>query len=192
MKKLIVVRHCAATGQEHDALLTAIGEQQANDLANFLITERLPIENIISSPFTRAVQSITPYASHIGLPIQKDERLTERILSGPPMSNWLQMLEQTFTDIDIAFSGGESTRQATERVQSLIHSIVQDDTQRVTLLVTHGNLFTLILRIFDESIGFSTWKSLSNPDVYEITIERGAATIHKLWGIHCETNERNC
>ncbi|MEH7461936.1 histidine phosphatase family protein [Bacillus thuringiensis] len=180
MKKLIVVRHCSATGQEYDAPLTAIGEQQANDLTSFLITEQLPIQNIISSPFTRAVQSITPYASHMQLPIQEDERLTERVLSGVPMSNWLQMLEQTFTDIDVAFPGGESTRQATERVQSLIHSILQDDTQKVTLLVTHGNLFTLILKIFDASIGFSTWKSLSNPDVYEITIEQDAATIHRL------------
>ncbi|MDC2865647.1 histidine phosphatase family protein [Bacillus sp. BP-3] len=192
MKKLIVVRHCMATGQEHDAPLTKIGEHQAKDLANFLITARLPIDNIISSPFTRAIQSITPYASHIQLPIQEDERLTERILSGAPMSNWLQMLEQTFTETDVAFPGGESTRQATERVQSLIHSILQDDTQKVTLLVTHGNLFTLILRIFDESIGFSTWKSLSNPDVYEITIEQDAATIHRLWGIHCEMDSRNC
>lgn len=192
MKKLIVVRHCSATGQEHEAPLTAIGEHQANDLASFLITEQLTIQNIISSPFTRAVQSITPYASHMQLPIQEDERLTERILSDVPMSNWLQMLEQTFTDIDIAFPGGESTRQATERVQSLIHSILQDDTQKVTLLVTHGNLFTLILKIFDASIGFSTWKSLSNPDVYEITIEQGMATIHRLWGIHCEANSRNC
>ncbi|MFI8708821.1 histidine phosphatase family protein [Bacillus sp. NPDC077411] len=188
MKKLIVVRHCMATGQEHDAPLTAIGEQQSKDLANFLITKRLPIENIISSPFTRAVQSITPYTSHMQLPIQKDARLTERILSGAPMSNWLQMLEQTFTDIDITFPGGESTRQATERVRSLIHSILQDDTQKVTMLVTHGNLFTLILRMFDENIGFSTWKNLSNPDVYEITIEHDAVTIHRLWEIHCETN----
>ncbi|MGG0237171.1 histidine phosphatase family protein [Bacillus rhizoplanae] len=188
MKKLIVVRHCTATGQEHDAPLTAAGQQQAKALADFLITEQLPIENIISSPFTRAVQSITPYASHMQLPIQEDVRLTERILSGAPMSNWLQMLEQTFIEIDVAFPGGESTRQATERVQPLIHSILQEDTKKVTLLVTHGNLFTLILRLFDKNVGFSTWESLSNPDVYEITLEHGTATIHRLWGIHCETN----
>ena len=191
MKKLIVVRHCTATGQECDAPLTAVGQQQAKALANFLITEQLPIKKIISSPFARAVHSIEPYASQVQLPIQEDDRLAERILSGVPMDNWLQMLEQTFTEIDVAFPGGESTRQATERVQSLIHSIVQHQEQEVTLLVTHGNLFTLILKIFDNSIGFSTWKSLSNPDVYEITIEHGTANIHRLWGIHCETNERN-
>ncbi|PHA00054.1 histidine phosphatase family protein [Bacillus pseudomycoides] len=188
MKKLIIVRHCTATGQEHDAPLTAAGREQAKALADFLITEQLPIETIISSPFTRAVQSITPYASHMQLPIQEDARLTERILSGSPMSNWLQMLEQTFTEIDVSFSGGESTRQATERVQSLIHNILQHQEQEVTLLVTHGNLFTLILRIFDENIGFSTWESLSNPDVYEITLDKHAPTIHRLWRIHCETN----
>ncbi|MGF9965310.1 histidine phosphatase family protein [Bacillus rhizoplanae] len=181
MKKLIVVRHCAATGQEHDAPLTAAGQQQAKTLANFLITEQLPIEKIISSPFARAVHSIAPYASQVQLPIQEDDRLAERILSDVPLDNWLQILEQTFTEIDVAFPGGESTRQATERVQPLIHNILQHQEQKVTLLVTHGNLFTLILRIFDESIGFSTWKSLSNPDIYEITIEKHTTTIHRLW-----------
>lgn len=32
------------------------------------------------------------------------------------MDDWMQKLESTFTNIDIAFSGGESTKQATDRI----------------------------------------------------------------------------
>lgn len=180
LKKLIVVRHCSATGQERDAALTIAGEKQAHFLANFLIQNNLQIESIISSPFTRAIQSIAPFALRTNLPVGEDERLEERILSNNPMEDWLQKLEYTFTNIDISFLGGESTKQAMDRVASLIQDILQQEHQ-VTLLVTHGNLLTLILKYFDNRIGFLEWKNLSNPDIYEITLDE-QTTIHRLWG----------
>lgn len=180
LKKLIVVRHCSATGQERDAALTIAGEKQAHFLADFLLQNNLQIESIISSPFTRAIQSIAPFALRTNLPVGEDERLEERILSNNPMEDWLQKLEYTFTNIDIAFLGGESTKQAMDRVASLIQDILQQEHQ-VTLLVTHGNLLTLILKYFDNRIGFLEWKNLSNPDIYEITIDE-QTTIHRLWG----------
>ncbi len=180
LKKLIAVRHCSATGQERDAALTIAGEKQAHFLADFLIQNNLQIESIISSPFTRAIQSIAPFALRTNLPVGEDERLEERILSNNPMEDWLQKLEYTFTNIDIAFLGGESTKQAMDRVASLIQDILQQEHQ-VTLLVTHGNLLTLILKYFDNRIGFLEWKNLSNPDIYEITLDE-QTTIHRLWG----------
>ncbi|PEP56804.1 histidine phosphatase family protein [Bacillus pseudomycoides] len=180
LKKLIVVRHCSATGQERDAALTIAGEKQAHFLADFLIQNNLQIESIISSPFTRAIQSIAPFALRTNLPVGEDERLEERILSNNPMEDWLQKLEYTFTNIDIAFLGGESTKQAMDRVASLIQDILQQEHQ-VTLLVTHGNLLTLILKYFDNRISFLEWKNLSNPDIYEITLDE-QTTIHRLWG----------
>ncbi|HEK9102855.1 histidine phosphatase family protein [Bacillus pfraonensis] len=184
MKKLIVIRHCSAAGQEQDAALTIAGREQANALAKFLINNNLQIQSIISSPFTRAIQSIAPFALQANLPIQEDDRLSERILSEVPMEDWLNKLEHTFTNIDIAFSGGESTKQAMNRVASLIQNVLNQE-QQVTLLVTHGNLLTLLLKYFDNRIGFLEWKSLSNPDVYEITIDE-QTTIHRLWGATVE------
>ncbi|WJE52369.1 histidine phosphatase family protein [Bacillus cereus] len=186
MKKFIIIRHCSATGQARDAALTIAGEKQAHFLADVLVQKNLQIESIISSPFTRTLQSIAPFALLSNLPIKEDERLTERILSNAPLDDWLQKLEYTFTNIDIAFSGGESTKQAMDRVASLIQDILQQEHQ-VTLLVTHGNLLTLILKHFDDRIGFLEWQNLSNPDIYEITIDE-QTTIHRLWG----TSIENC
>ena len=81
MKKIIVIRHCSATGQKRDAELTFAGKDQANTLATFLLENQLQIDHIISSPFVRAIDSIRPYAIQANLSIQEDERLAERILS---------------------------------------------------------------------------------------------------------------
>lgn len=179
MKKIIVIRHCSATGQERDAELTNAGRDQANNLAAFFIENNLQIDHIISSPFVRAIDSIRSYALQANLPIQEDERLAERILSNVPMDDWLQKLESTFTNIDIAFSGGESTKQAMDRTISLIQEVLKLE-HDTTLLVTHGNLLTLILKHFDHTIGFDEWKTLTNPDIYEITLDE-QSIIKRLW-----------
>ena len=91
----------------------------------------------------------------------------------------MQKLESTFTNIDITFSGGESTKQATDRAISLIQDVLKLD-YTTTLLVTHGNLLTLILKHFDHTIGFHEWKALTNPDMYEIAIDE-QCRLKRLW-----------
>jgi 2,3-bisphosphoglycerate-dependent phosphoglycerate mutase len=179
MKKIIVIRHCSATGQERNAELTNMGRDQSNTVATFLMENHLQIDHIISSPFVRAIDSIRPYALQANLSIQEDERLAERILSTVSMDDWLQKLEYTFTNIDIAFSGGESTKQAMDRAISLIQEVLKLEHDTI-LLVTHGNLLTLILKHFDHTIGFDTWKTLTNPDIYEITLDE-QSIIKRLW-----------
>jgi 2,3-bisphosphoglycerate-dependent phosphoglycerate mutase len=81
----------------------------------------------------------------------------------------IQHLETSFTDLDFSLAGGESSRTAMQRIVSVVNE-VQQHPARTTLLDTHGNLMTLLLKYFDDSIGFAQWKSLGNPDVYRITL----------------------
>ena len=51
----------------------------------------------------------------------------------------------------------------------------------VTLLVTHGNLMTLLLKHFDQRIGFVEWQRLTNPDVYRVVLAPERAEIVRVW-----------
>ena len=86
MTKFILIRHCKAEGQEYNAGLSAEGLQQANELVHFL--DSYNISRIISSPFTRTIQTITPYAMNKNIQIEVDERLKERILSSENLPDW--------------------------------------------------------------------------------------------------------
>ena len=44
-------------------------------------------------------------------------------------------------------------------------------------VVTHGNLMTLILKFFDEQIGYTDWANLQNPDVYQVQVEDGVVKV---------------
>lgn len=164
-KTLYVVRHCQATGQEPDAPLTPDGHLQAAALVDLLYNAK--IERIVSSPFVRAYQSIAPLADRLGLPIETDKRLTERSLCAIPLDDWRERLAESFIDLDLCLDGGESSRVAMMRGVALVDEVLQHEAT-TSAIVTHGNLMALILKHFDDRIGYAEWASLSNPDVYRV------------------------
>ena len=178
VKTHYIVRHCKAAGQDPDASLTVEGVAQATQLADQLAL--LPIQQIISSPYLRAIQSITPLAQRLGLPIATDERLAERILSTADLHDWAAALQATFEDLDRCFEGGESSRTAMQRAAAVVRECALQVAD-VTVLVTHGNLMTLLLKHFDQRIGFAEWQRLSNPDVYRVALLPERAEIARVW-----------
>jgi 2,3-bisphosphoglycerate-dependent phosphoglycerate mutase len=160
---LYLVRHCQATGQEPDAQLTELGQQQAIALAGWL--SEVSIGRIISSPFARAYRSIVPLAERLSLTIEVEDRLVERVLSPVPLDNWRERLAETFIDLDLSFEGGESSRIAMMRGVSVVDRAMQQTTDPV-VIVTHGNLMALILKHFNDRVGYAEWENLRNPDVY--------------------------
>lgn len=175
MKKTIyLVRHCSATGQEPGALLTDAGEEQARQLAEFF--QDKGITHITSSPFTRAIKSIEPAADNLGLGIEIEDRLAERVLSTADLPDWMERLKESFQDLDMKLSGGESGMEATERGMAALASAADR-----TILVTHGNLLGLMLKNIDESYGYEEWKNFSNPDIYQVEIEGTAFQANRIW-----------
>ncbi|WP_393958958.1 histidine phosphatase family protein [Priestia megaterium] len=179
MKTFLLVRHCEAEGQEAKASLTGQGIQQARQLMDYLNELSYPVDKIISSSYKRAVQTIEPYAKETGLPLHIDARLEERRLSGQSLSNWMEVLKRTFDDIDFKVEGGESTKEATARALELLEEVMNEKEETI-LFVTHGNLMTLILRYFDPKFGFDEWSRLTNPDVYQIDLEKKKGSITRL------------
>lgn len=173
-KTFYLIRHCKAEGQAPDAELTAEGREQAEALTAFF--EDIEISHIISSPFTRAIQSIEPLSASRDLPVQIDDRLAERVLSTEDLPDWMEKLEQSFNDFDLKFEGGESAGEAAERGAAVLVEAPDN-----AVLVTHGNMMGLLLKRFEEAYGFEEWKALSNPDVYVLSIEGEKATVKRMW-----------
>jgi 2,3-bisphosphoglycerate-dependent phosphoglycerate mutase len=174
---LYLIRHCQTSGQEPDAPLTPTGVEQAARLADALVGRG--IRRIVSSPHARARQSIEPLARRLGLPVETDARLAERVLCGASIPDWRERLRASFNDPDLCLDGGESGRAAAAR------GVAALDAARAGVLpvalVTHGNLLALLLQHLDGRPGFEAWASLTAPDVY--VVERtggGRAAVERL------------
>ena len=176
-KTLYIVRHAQATGQDPAASLTAEGEQQAIRLADHFAS--LPIERILSSPSTRATRSIAPLARRLELPIITDDRLTERVLSSSHLVDWMSALRASFDDLELCFPGGESSRAAMQRAVAVLNDLLGHSVL-TSMIVTHGNLMTLLLKHFNPAIGFAHWQQLTNPDVYRVELAGGSMTLQRI------------
>jgi 2,3-bisphosphoglycerate-dependent phosphoglycerate mutase len=173
-----LVRHCRPEGQAPEAPLTAEGRGQAEALADFL--EGAGIERIVSSPFARALQSIAPLARRLGIEVEVDARLCERVLSTAPRPDWRERLRESFEDLDLCLEGGESSRAAMARAVAVVDELRQRSA-RTTAIVSHGNLLTLLLRHFDERFGFDAWQRLTNPDVFRVSLSERTALVDRIW-----------
>ncbi len=177
-KKIYIVRHCKASGQEVEAALTAEGKKQAEDLAAFLQGEQ--IEQIVSSHFLRARQSIAPLAAMAGIEVEIDERLCERVLTTEPLADWQEPLRQSFADLDLRMEGGESARSGLERVGAVWRLACAAKAKRL-VVVSHGNLISLLLHFLDGRDGFAANMALTNPDVFCVEVDGGQLHIERIW-----------
>jgi 2,3-bisphosphoglycerate-dependent phosphoglycerate mutase len=109
--------------------------------------ETMGVELLVSSPYTRAQQSVAPLAQRLRLPVEIDPRLAERVLSAEPLEHWREAIRQTFEELDLAWPGGESSRTAMARGRAAVDTLMARPAG-VMVVVTHGNLMTLILRSF--------------------------------------------
>jgi predicted acetyltransferase/broad specificity phosphatase PhoE len=177
MKKIYLIRHCEADGQPAEAPLTERGFHQAILLSEFF--SDVPIDRIIASPYKRAVQSIEPLAKILNLEIATNDLLTERVLSSKNLSDWLEKLRATFDDFDLKFEGGESSYEAVNRIVSVVEEVMNNEAQN-TIIVTHGNLLSLLLNHYNNEFGFDDWRNLRNPDVFLLKKEDDNLSYERL------------
>ncbi|WP_019007926.1 histidine phosphatase family protein [Deinococcus aquatilis] len=155
--RLLLIRHARAAGQAPDAPLTPEGVAQAEALAESL--SESGITRIVSSPWQRAVATAEPLARRLGLPVQTDERLTERVLSSADRADWMECLRESFGDDHLTLPGGESGHAARARILAVLEDA--RDPAGTTAVVSHGNLLALAL-----GLDYDGWAGLRNPDVW--------------------------
>ncbi|KOP80970.1 phosphoglycerate mutase [Lysinibacillus sp. FJAT-14745] len=178
VKHIYVIRHCEAQGQSSDASLTEHGFQQAEVLADFFTDKK--IERIIASPFLRAIQTIEPLSTRENINIEIDERLSERILSTRDLPDWYEKLQATFTDMDLKFDGGESSNEAMKRIVHVVEETLQSDAEH-SIIVSHGNIITLLLKYYNNDVDIQVWGNLSNPDIFQLSTKHNEITLERVW-----------
>ena len=176
MKKVIyLVNHGESEGfTAHDGL-TAEGIVHASQLAEFL--ESRSIDRIITSPLMRARQTATEIGEKLGIHIEEDSRLAERQISSQVFDDWLLKVEDTFLDLNLSYEDGETSNEAMHRACDVIEELPDNSH---TVLVTHSLLLVLLMRCFNDRIGFDDWQAVRHPDVYELEITDTGTEIKHL------------
>jgi len=159
--------------------LSGKGELAAQRLAGSL--SRLPIAAVYSSPYRRSLETVSPLADRLGLPVRELPELRERALGSFDPSPFEEAVAATWARFDYAHPGGESNREAQRRGVEAIRFLASRHPEELVVAGTHGNLLALILNAFDGRVGFDFWRSLALPDVLRLDLDgSGRGTYQRL------------
>ncbi len=171
---LYVIRHGQSyvnlpdwTGEDNDAPLTPLGEQQAEALAACLPGYLPKVDAIYSSTMRRPRGTVAPVAKAYGQEVILDHRLREignnRIDHSPypedqtpTRSDWIGMwpIEKPFAPVTRA-EGGESPMHFRIRVASFIEDMVERHRDERIIAVCHGGVMDAV---FDYCFAIGPWR----------------------------------
>jgi 2,3-bisphosphoglycerate-dependent phosphoglycerate mutase len=167
-------------GQTPDVPLTARGRAQAQAVAEAL-SER-PIGAIISSDLLRAVQTATPLAERLELPVREVAPLREKAFGGLEGRRVIELepelraaLDRQWQDPDLAVDGGESHRALYGRVAAYLDELLAAPPADELVLVAHGGTVRVaILNLQGRPVEELVWTEVDNGSIHTLTVPRRA------------------
>ncbi|NIK11481.1 2,3-bisphosphoglycerate-dependent phosphoglycerate mutase [Alkalibacillus almallahensis] len=143
------------------------------------------IDLIVSSPYTRAIQTIEGIASNKNIDIKVFEALKERKLKGSyklPEVERKQSIKKSYENYDYSLTGGESVKDVQHRALPIIKDLLYEHKGKSIIIGTHGNVMTIIINYFNQDYGYDFWKNTSKPDIYKLGfLGTELQFVHRLW-----------
>lgn len=174
--EIYFIRHAESPfvhGQEKERGLSEDGKKKSEAVAEAL--QHVSFSCIASSSYQRAVDTVYPLAQLKQMAVQPFEELVERPIKGLDYKmEWSQLeqaIKRSFEDIDYCLEGGESTKSAQARAIPTIEKLLLEHAGKAIALGTHGNIMTIILKHYDETIGYEFWENSCMPDIYKASFE---------------------
>ena len=171
---VILVRHAEPVPvgtpdvADDDRPLTETGRRAASELAEEL--DGWEVSAVYSSPYARALETVTALADRRGLTVQVLPDLRERVLSLEPHDGWRESLERSWADADLALPGAESGRVAQRRAIGMLDLLRAWHPDGGRLVIgSHGNLISLILQALDPGVGYAFHMAMPTPAIYRLT-----------------------
>lgn len=153
--------------------ITEKGKKNASELVNMF--DNISIEAIYSSPYKRAIKTITPLSEHNFLQINIRENLKERILSQQilDIQTARSFIKQSWIDFNFKLIDGESNNEAQKRIVREMNLIANRHINHTIVISSHGNLIGVFLKSIDSSFNYNCWKNMKNPSIYKIIYTNG-------------------
>lgn len=155
MTELYFIRHCEPDYENHDDLTRALSPKGRADTG--LVSAYLRDKNIsavLSSPFKRAVDTVSPFAREAGLPVVTMEGLRERRVD----SGWIEDFEgfarRQWEDFSYKLSDGESLGEVQGRMEASLEKILAEYEGGRVAIGSHGTALSVLVHTLRPGFGY--------------------------------------
>lgn len=150
---MILIEHC----RKKDFLL----------LNSWSFLNACKIDYFISSPYKRAFETVNSSPVQFDK-IVLDNRLRKRKLSSRFIEDteFEKTIQYLWQNPDKSLIGGESNREALNRILDLFADLEGRYSGKTILLSSHGNLLGILINHFDSSFDYKKWEQMTFPDCF--------------------------
>jgi len=163
MTTIYFIRHAQSDLSVHDERVRPLTEKGLKDCT--LVTEFLRGKNIdiiLSSPYKRAVDTISGFAKSANLPIQTVNDFRERGVDNVWIEDFKTFSKKQWVDFSYKLSDGECLAEVQERNISELNEVLTRYKNKNIVIGTHGTALSTIINYYDNTYGFDDFMAMVN------------------------------
>ncbi|HET6287195.1 MAG TPA: histidine phosphatase family protein [Amycolatopsis sp.] len=169
---IVLVRHAEsvppAPGKPDDPErpLTEAGVAASEQLAHELVA--MNPTAVVSSPYRRAVDTVTPAAKRAGLEVVTSWGLREWDSGLEPIPDYAAHYERAWADPEFARPGGESLRELTARALAAVERLAEQHVGGRVVVGSHGTFVSRLLAGLGPGIDWPFSRDMPMPAVHRL------------------------
>ncbi|GGM81106.1 phosphoglycerate mutase [Lentzea pudingi] len=171
--RIVLVRHAQSVpprfGVPDDDRrpLTAVGLAAAEALSERLVAYAPAA--VLSSPQTRAVQTVTPAARELGLEVTTWPELREWESGLLPSADWEDLYTRSWARPESVHGTGESLDEVTVRAGKALARMGVEFPDATVLVGSHGTFVSRALIAAGQHADWESCRAMPMPAIYEVT-----------------------
>jgi 2,3-bisphosphoglycerate-dependent phosphoglycerate mutase len=161
MTIIYYVRHARPNYHNHDDLtreLTAEGLRDRHLVADYL--RDTAIHAVLSSPFKRAVDTVSPLAEERDLPVEIIDDFRERRVAGAWVEDFDAFSRRQWVDFSYKLADGESLEEVRVRGIRALDAVLTRYADKTVVIGGHGTALSTLLRHYDPSFDCASFREM--------------------------------
>lgn len=180
MTTIYFIRHAEPDYTNHndrERPLTQKGKEDSKSVTQYLSDKN--IDTVLSSPYTRAVETIKDFADTFGLPILIVEDFRERKVDSIWIEDFNKFTEMQWNDFYYKLSDGECLWEVQSRNIDALVQVLRVYENKNIVIGSHGTALSTIINYFEPSYGFEDFQRIRDimPWIVKLSFQ-GEKLIH--------------
>lgn len=157
------IRHAQSDRSFHDEQTRPLTPEGIADTEKItLALKEKGIKHILSSPYTRTLQTVEGLSAALGVEIETDDGFRERSVGKWFGDRFFDFIERQWADFDYHLENGESLRQVQERNVGTLKKYLEKYEGQTFAVATHGTALSTIINYFFPQYGFEDFLKIAD------------------------------
>ncbi|MEZ3444687.1 MAG: histidine phosphatase family protein [Lachnospiraceae bacterium] len=161
MTTVYFVRHAEPNYENHDDRTRELSPKGMEDrrlVTKFLSDKKVDV--VLSSPYRRAVDTVSEFAESQGLAIRIVEDFRERRIDSEWIADFLSFSRAQWADFDYRLLDGECLREVQERNIRALNSVLEEYQGKTVAVGSHGTALSTIVNYYDRRFGYQEFDKI--------------------------------